>query len=64
MKVGDLVTIIQPPFGSGFDAPGDVGIIISVQLGLNENADKFVVQTRNNSLAIAGRYLEVISESR
>jgi len=65
MKVGDTVTIVQSK-SDKFVTPfvGDVGIIISIQLGLNENQDKFLVQTRFRSLVLGMSSLEKHSESR
>lgn len=66
MKVGDLVTIIQSPSDKFVPSPyvGDVGVITNIQLGLNESADKFMVQTRNGLVVVGINWLRALNESR
>ena len=63
MKVGDAVTIIQST-SDKFVTPfvGEVGIIVSIQLGIHENQDKFMVQIRSRSLVLGINCLEKYSE--
>jgi hypothetical protein len=63
MKVGDAVTIIQST-SDKFVTPfvGEVGIIVSIQLGIHENQDKFMVQIRSRSLVLGINCLEKYNE--
>jgi len=65
MKVGDLVTVVQPePEKLVTPFVGQSGIIISQVLSMTPEKDVFVILTRDKMLQFRRDYLEVISESR